>query len=185
MPETPDRRGELSAELGRRGRPRSSRLVPLGRDPAWPRCGGRPDPVAFGLAPSPASGPNARSLAIGHRCGPPAEPETNYADAAVPGRRLDGVSIPLRVPGAQRSPSGGRAIALSSRAGGTERFLGRRPVRQSAAAEVTAGGPRRAVWHRLGRDSPLSLARAEMPPREPSRCGRVMPAGTPAVCECE
>jgi len=74
--ETPDRRGELWAELGRRGRPRRTGLVPLGRDPEWPRCGGVPDPVAFGLAPSPASGDNARSLAGGHRCGPPAEPTT-------------------------------------------------------------------------------------------------------------
>jgi hypothetical protein len=102
-------------ELGRRGRPRLSRLVFLGRDPAWPRCGIVPDPVAFGLAPSPASGSNARSLAIVHRCGPPAEPKTNYADTAVPERKLTGVSIPLRVPGGERSPSGGRAIVLSSR----------------------------------------------------------------------
>src|SRR5262245_12533568 len=47
-----------------------------------------------------------------------------------------------------------------------------------------AGRPRRAVWHHLGCDSPLSLRRVEMPTSEPSRCGQVMPGGQPVVCDC-
>src|SRR5438045_1869810 len=69
-----------------------------------------------------------------------------------------GVLSPPRVAGVKRLPLGGRAIVLNSRPGGTERFLGRRRSRrQSVVAEARDGGPRRAVWHRLGCDSPLSL----------------------------
>src|SRR5439155_9428135 len=56
---------------------------------------------------------------------------------------------------------------------------------QSVVTRVMAGGPRRAVWHRLGSDSPLSLLRDEMPTKEPSRCGQVTPGGLPVVCEYE
>jgi hypothetical protein len=56
----------------------------LGLDPVWPRCGIVPDPdVRIG---TPAgSGDNAPSLATDHRRGPPAELESNCADAARPG----------------------------------------------------------------------------------------------------
>jgi len=53
--ETPDRRGELAAELGRRGRPHERGFFPG----AWPRVASLrhcPGPRCFGLAPSPASG---------------------------------------------------------------------------------------------------------------------------------
>lgn len=69
-------------------------------------------------------------------------------------------------------PFGGRAIDLSSRSGGTERFLGRHRRRwPSAVSNVTVGRPRRAVWHRLGCNRSWSRRRDEMPTEEPSRCG--------------
>ena len=172
------RPGPARGAGGRTGAQRATAcagLVPLGRDPVWPRCGGRPDPVAYRIGPRAGFRDNALSLASVHRCGPPAEPTTNCADAVRPGTTRDrGLDPPARSR-CEPSPLGGRAIALSSRSGGTERFLGRRRSRrQSAVSNVTAGRPRRAVWHRLGCDSWLSHRRAEMPTTEPSRCSQVI-----------
>ena len=146
-----------------------------GARPRVARLRRMPGPRCHWIGPRAGFRDNAESLARVHRCGPPAEPTTNCADATGPGFHThEGLDSPARARCAL-SPSGGRAIALSSRSGGTERFLGRHRLRrQSAVSNVTAGRPRRAVWHRLVCDNPLSLRRAEMPTTEPSRCTQVI-----------
>ena len=153
-----------------------ARLLPWGSTPRGLGAAASPTPL-LGIGPLAGSGDNAPSPATDHRCGPPAEPTTNYADAARPGLRHVGGLDSLACSRCGRSPLGGRAIVLSSRSGGTERFLGRRPLveRQSVGVDSTTGGPRRAVWHRLGCDGVLSRSGAVMPTMEPSRCGQVMP----------
>ena len=160
----------------------------LGRDPVWPRCGGCPDPVAFGLAPTPASG---LVTTHGHL--------QSYTDAARrPSRRLTTPTPPARgsrrdggldsftCARCERSPSGGRAIVLNSRSGGTERFLGRR--RDGDSRFLRERGPADPI-ELFGTASAVTVRchcrRDVMPTKEPSRCGQVMPGGRPVVNECE
>jgi catechol 2,3-dioxygenase-like lactoylglutathione lyase family enzyme len=58
------------------------------------------------------------------------------------------------------APPGGGHVLDHHGAGGAERFLGRRLARRSAVAGAVAGRPRRAVWHRLGSDSPLPRSKS-------------------------
>lgn len=120
----------------RQGLPLGARLhlAPLRHCPG-PRC--------FGLAPSPASGSNARSLASVHRCGPPAEPKTNYADAVVPGRKLDGgLDSPASSCG-QWSPGGTRDLSPAKPGftvapeGSSRRF--EEPVRRNGEVRAIRG----------------------------------------------
>ena len=75
--ETPDRRGELSAELGRRGRPRSTRLVPWGSTPRGLVAAESRTPLPLDWPPRRLPVTTHGHWRRVHRCGPPAEPTTN------------------------------------------------------------------------------------------------------------
>jgi hypothetical protein len=127
---TPDRRGELAAELGRRGRPRDRGLDPWGSTPCGLAAAATRTPLLRDWPPRrPPVGVTTYCPDTSvHRCGPPAEPSTNYADAARPG------APPA---GGLDSPGGCPVRAVTLR-GSSHRF--EEPVRRNG--EVSGASPR-------------------------------------------